>query len=179
MHSFVILDQSGSMFRSWRHARIMAQALMSTASPANPIAFLSFNNRVYLQNYYETNATPLLNKLRTLGTPSGLSEVCDSLLVALTVDAVKPDRVYIISDMGENASEVKAEAFPLLRKYGVQWLQLRPPVDTALVAPAYLMPEPPARIPVLKEIGAKVHDFTKFTDVNDLNKQMIKFIQTP
>ena len=175
MKSYVVLDQSGSMYRSWNHAKMMAQALFANASPAsgskpaNEIGFITFHDQVHLQNYFETSPTPLNSKLASLSTPSGVTELVDALVTALVVDSKRPDMVYIISDLGENASEWSKNFTEVLNGHGVSWMHLVPPSDTTLLVPHWVMKEPPARIKVIDKLdNAKRLDLRTFTEPRKL-----------
>jgi len=146
-----------------KSAHTIATAILSAASPTHLFGFISFNDRVYLQSYYESHPAPLLAKLNALAPPRGRTELMDALMVALCADDVRPDDLIVISDNGENASEVSTECLKvMLKDRRVRWIRPRP---TLVAPPSFpFLADPPGRIKLLDVVEAKVDDFSKITD---------------
>lgn len=161
--SMLIFDNSGSMGSCDKSAHTIATAILSAASPAHLFGFISFNDRVYIQSYYESHPAPLLAKLNALGLPRGRTELMDSLMVALCADDVRPDDLIVISDNGENASEVAPECLKLmLRNRPVRWIKPRPDPLAPPILP--FVADPPGRMKLLDVVEAKVDDFSGITN---------------
>lgn len=165
LNSYLIFDNSGSMARYDKMAHTIATGLLSATSPETPFGFISFNDRVYLQNYYDSHPSALLAKLNALGLPRGSTELADALMVALCVDNVRPKNLYIISDNGENASEMPLDAVKsMLKKYGVELFWIKPPVTPGTPHVLPFVNDPPGRVKLMEALDAKVVDLSKITD---------------
>jgi hypothetical protein len=152
------------MGRYDKMAHTIATGLLSAASRETPFGLISFNDRVYLKSYYSSHPTPLLAQLNGLGVPRGVTELADAMMVAICADNTRPKNLYVISDNGENASEVPLDMIKsMLRTYGVEVFWIKPPPASG----AHILPflaEPPGRMKLLDALGAKVVDLSKLSD---------------
>lgn len=172
-YSYVLLDNSGSMARfrypisGYNSAELLAQAHLTTASAANPVGLISFGSRVTVESHYSTDPGDLLRALENVPPPWGTTELVDAIMVSLSADVVAPNKLFIISDKGENTSEfsmadVKAAINAHAPRLVIDWIIPRPPPAFRPI-PKFLAP-PFKPLTVLKDLGARVIDLSKFTE---------------
>lgn len=171
-NSFVLLDNSGSMARyrypiGWFDpVKFLAEAFLSAASPSNQVGLISFASRVKVERYCSPNPTDLVVALDHVPPPSGTTELVDAMFVSLTVDVPRIDNLFIITDKGENTSEFSMASLQAVIKANNQnpaiyWII--PPLPRVFRPLPKFLATPPG-VKVLKELGAKVLDFSKLTD---------------
>lgn len=171
-NSFVLVDNSGSMARfrypigTYDPVKFLAEAFLTAASPSNLVGLISFASRVKVERYCSPDPTDLLSALAHVAPPGGVTELVDAMFVSLAVDIGQINNLFIISDKGENASEFSMATLQAAIKannptLAIYWII--PPLPRVFRPIPKFLNTPPG-VKVLKELGAKVLDFSKFTD---------------
>lgn len=105
VNKVLVLDTSGSMWLYWTHLSdiVKNMYLPWMMGSSDNVAFVSFNQQVYIRSKYTRDLASLQTIVDGL-SPSGGTAVNDAMLVALVFEYPCPDEIHVWSDYSENSS---------------------------------------------------------------------------